>query len=158
MITGTLAAILNVSGMAALTAEDGLEALEIARLIPPEILIADLTLPGLNGLELAVQVTRIAPDCEVILLVGNSAIPSLNAMAGSLRRRFKILPKPTHPADLLEAVFALLIPHGHALTRPREVRARSPYDLLTSVRPESDAVPVGVNVTRRQCSASPYGH
>lgn len=153
MITATLAAVLNVSGLAALTAQDGHAALEIARLIPPEILIADLILPGLNGLELATQVIRNSPDCEVILFAGNSTVAGLNSTLRSLRPNLRILLKPVHPADLLEAVFSLLIPHGHVFSLPREVQSRSPYDLLTTVRQDADSIPIGWNVTRPQCSA-----
>jgi two-component system cell cycle response regulator CpdR len=150
MITATLGAILNVSGVAAMTASDGHSALEIASLIPPEVLIADLVLPGLNGLELATHVTQRFPDCEVILFTDNSPAAAANIARGGLRGSFRLLLKPVHPADLLQAVFALLIPHGHNLTIPREVNACSPYDLLTTVRPVPEILPLGLNLTRRQ--------
>lgn len=158
MITATLAAILNVSGLATLTAQDGLGALEIATLIPPEILITDLVLPGLSGFDLAARVTRNAPDCDVIVFVGSTAPPGVSAAMATLRCNFKILLKPVHPADLLQAVFALLVPHGNILTPPTEVRVRSPYDLLTTARPEHGSVPVGVTLTRRQRCADSLGH
>ena len=71
IITDTLAAILNANGIAALSAYCPIDALESALLMPPNILITDLSMPGMDGLELAVQVTRAAPDCEVILFSGH---------------------------------------------------------------------------------------
>lgn len=153
MITATLCAILNVSGLAAISAQDGFRALEVARIIPPEILIADLVLPGLNGLDLAARVTRATPDCEVILFVDSGSVAGLNSLMGGPGFNFRLLFKPVHPADLVQAVFGLLAPHGHVLTLARERAAHSPYDLLTAIRPDPDGMPVGLNVTRRRRAA-----
>ena len=53
-IAETVAAILSQSGYAAMTAYDGQEAMEIALLTPPELLITDVSLPGMSGIELAI--------------------------------------------------------------------------------------------------------
>jgi CheY-like chemotaxis protein len=124
LIAETLAAILNNSGLAALTAPDGPAALEIARLMPPEMLISDVAMPGMNGFELAVELTKAIPDCEIILFSGQATNSELEAMNRAAGRHFVTLVKPVHPADLLACVCEQLGPRGFSI--PAEVAARSP--------------------------------
>lgn len=112
IITETLAAILDGSGLTALTALDGPAALEIAAVIPPEILITDLSMPGMNGLELAVEMTRSVPDCDVILFSGHISSTELLAKLEGLEHKFMVLLKPVHPVDLLEQVSECLVRRG----------------------------------------------
>jgi len=104
IITETLAAILNVEGFAVLTAFDGFSALETAFLIPPQILITDLALPGMDGLELGCEVTRAVPDCEVILFSGHASIAELAHRMRSRGCDFATLIKPVHPAEMIGRV------------------------------------------------------
>ena len=53
IIASTVAAILNGNGFAALAATKAASALETARLINPEIIVADLALTGMGGFDLA---------------------------------------------------------------------------------------------------------
>src|ERR1700683_4645775 len=69
-IADTLAEILTLSGYAAMAAYDGEEALEFALFTPPELLIADVMLPGMSGIELGITMRRIFPDCRVLLFSG----------------------------------------------------------------------------------------
>lgn len=47
---------------------DGLSALEYVRRSPPDIVLLDITLPGLNGLEVAAQLSRSHPQVKVLML------------------------------------------------------------------------------------------
>jgi len=49
-------------------AGDGLEAIELAKVLQPDVLILDLMMPGLNGLEVARQVLAWQPDLRVVVL------------------------------------------------------------------------------------------
>lgn len=49
-------------------AADGLQAMEAVRRLKPEVLVLDLMLPGLNGLEVARQVHRHAPKTRIVIL------------------------------------------------------------------------------------------
>ena len=51
-------------------AESGTSALEQISLFQPDILISDIRMPGLNGLELSQKIKNIYPDIEIILLTG----------------------------------------------------------------------------------------
>jgi DNA-binding response OmpR family regulator len=146
MIADSLAAILDVVGLAVLTAPDGYAALETARIIPPEILIADLMMTGMTGLELARHVTRFAPDCGVILFVGNSAFPDLNASMRELGCDFRILFKPVHPANLHRAVIELLGPRGHQLSVPLGPYQTAGYEPYSSTGNDSESLELDVNL------------
>jgi len=100
-IAETVAAILSRSGYAVMTAYDGPEALEIALLSPPELLISDVSLPGMCGIELAITIRRIFPDCRILLFSGHVATAELLAGAQRAGHTFTLLSKPVHPKDLL---------------------------------------------------------
>jgi len=103
-IADTIAKILSLSGYPAVSAYDGNEALEMALLKPPEMLITDVALPGMNGIELAVTVKRIYPDCKILLFSGQAATSDLLATAGRAGHHFTLLNKPVPPQDLLTIV------------------------------------------------------
>jgi DNA-binding response OmpR family regulator len=104
MIADSLADILKRSGYAAFAAYDGEAALETALVMPPELLISDVILPGMNGIELAITIKRIFPDCKVILSSGQSSTSRLLATADASGHHFLFLNKPVHPRDLLAHV------------------------------------------------------
>jgi len=80
-IADTVAEILSRSGYAAMTAYDGNEALETALVTPPEMLITDVILPGMSGIELSIKMRRIFPDCKILLFSGQAATVDLLATA-----------------------------------------------------------------------------
>jgi DNA-binding response OmpR family regulator len=104
VIADTLAAILTKCGFAAMTAYDGPAALEIAALVPPELVITDVMMPGMTGIDLAIQLRASIGDCAVILFSGSATTADLLATAKVDGHEFVILTKPVHPADLLARV------------------------------------------------------
>jgi DNA-binding response OmpR family regulator len=103
-IADTLTAILKQRGYAAIPAYDAESALESALLIPPELLISDVFLPGMSGIELAVTMQRVFPDCKVLLFSGQASSSDLLASANNGGHRFSLLTKPIHPTELLAQV------------------------------------------------------
>jgi CheY-like chemotaxis protein len=101
VIADTLAEILTRSGYTAMPAYDAEDALETALLMPPELLITDVVLPGMSGIELAVTIRRIFPDCRILLFSGQAATADLLASAGHSGHKFELLSKPVHPSELL---------------------------------------------------------
>jgi CheY-like chemotaxis protein len=91
-----------------MAAYDADSALETALLVPPELLIADVILPGMSGIELAITIRRVFPDCKVVLFSGQAATSDLLAAAGGNGHRFQLLNKPVHPSDLLAHISAAL--------------------------------------------------
>jgi CheY-like chemotaxis protein len=103
-IADTLSQILSLKGYAAMPVYDGEEALETALLMPPELLITDVMLPGMSGIELAIQMRRIFPDCRVLLFSGQAATSDLLTSAARDGHQFTLLTKPVYPTDLLRRV------------------------------------------------------
>jgi DNA-binding response OmpR family regulator len=103
-IADTLSEILTRSGYAAMPAYDGQSALETALLMPPEMLITDVVLPGMSGIELAITVKRVFPDCKILLFSGQASTSDLLASANQAGHHFALLTKPVHPTDLLSRV------------------------------------------------------
>lgn len=113
-IADTLTEILSRSGYAATAAYDANDALETALLTPPELLITDVILPGMSGIELAITVRRIFPDCKILLFSGQAQTNDLMANARSQGHQFTLLNKPIHPRDLLSQVQTTLKPRERA--------------------------------------------
>ena len=124
LIAETLSAILRSSGLASLTACDGLAALELTQVIPPDLLISDVSMPRMNGFDLAVEVNRTIPDCEIILISGHSSAKDLVEMHHPAGSDFLLLMKPIHPADLLEHVNDCL--HRRGWQSPAHIASKSP--------------------------------
>ncbi len=110
IIADTLTEILVRNGYAAVAAYDGSGALETALLQPPELLITDVMLPGMSGIELAIQMRRIFPECKALLFSGQAGTSDLLATAHRAGHQFTLLSKPVHPNDLLAWVAESLKP------------------------------------------------
>jgi len=105
VIASTLAMILRLQGgFHARAFTQPLEALEAARLDAPDLLISDVVMPLLSGIELAIQVREHCPDCKVLLFSGQAATADLLEVARATGYTFELLSKPVHPADLLASI------------------------------------------------------
>lgn len=100
-IADTLSEILNRSGYSAHATYDAESALDFAMLTPPEMIITDVVLPDMNGIDLAITVHRIFPECKILLFSGQASTADLLAAAKSDGHHFVLLEKPVHPVDLL---------------------------------------------------------
>jgi len=58
-------------GFHVLTAENGEDALRIFRKENPRIVLTDIKMPGMNGIELLQQIKNESPDTEVIMITGH---------------------------------------------------------------------------------------
>lgn len=112
-IADTLAEILTRSGYSAAAAYDADSALEAALLRPPELLISDVVLPGMSGIDLAVGVRRVFPDCRIILFSGHASTSDLLAAASREGQHFVLLSKPVHPSDLLARIASSFAQPGY---------------------------------------------
>ena len=103
-IADTLAEILSRNGYQCVAAYDADSAIETALLRPPEMLITDVVLPGMNGIDLAIHIRRIFPDCKIILFSGQASTADLLSAANRQGHQFVLISKPVHPTDLLARI------------------------------------------------------
>jgi CheY-like chemotaxis protein len=101
VIADTLAMILNQSGFQARAAYTGEKALEMASDFQPEMLISDVIMAGLNGIDAAIRIREILPSIKILLFSGQAATADLLEKARAQGYEFEILAKPVHPQDLL---------------------------------------------------------
>jgi CheY-like chemotaxis protein len=101
-LADTMTEILNMSGFCAFTAYEGETALKIAEEIQPDILLTDVVMPGMNGVELAIEVRKMRPETVILLFSGQAGTIDLLEDARSAGHSFELLEKPMHPVRLIE--------------------------------------------------------
>ncbi|MDP9268508.1 MAG: response regulator [Acidobacteriota bacterium] len=101
VIADTLAIILGQNGYDSTAAYTGQEAVEKAKAVQPDLVISDVIMPDMNGIEAAIQIRRMLPKCKILLFSGQAATADLLENARQQGHEFEILAKPVHPADLL---------------------------------------------------------
>jgi CheY-like chemotaxis protein len=108
-IASTLALILNSHGFDAVPFTDPLDALYAAEMNCPDLLLTDVMMPQLNGVDLAVQFKAIHPACKVLLFSGNVETTQLMEVGRQKGHTFEVLAKPVHPADLITTIQTMLL-------------------------------------------------
>lgn len=104
LIASTLELILIHRGFDARSFVDPADALNAAQSASPDFLLTDVMMPGVNGIELAIQMKQRHPHCKVLLFSGQSSTSDLLEAASSRGHHFEILAKPVHPTHLLEKI------------------------------------------------------
>src|ERR1700733_4833994 len=85
-----------------------LDAFQAPQTVSPHLLLTDVIMPNMNGIELAIQIKQLCPDCKILLSSGQLVTSELLVEAGLHGHHFEILPKPVHPKVLLETIGKLL--------------------------------------------------
>jgi DNA-binding response OmpR family regulator len=104
VIADTLSIILTHAGFITMTAYDGITALRIANAITPALLISDVVMPGITGVELAIMLTQSIPTLKILLFSGQASTVDLLEQARRSGHHFTALTKPVHPTDMLKRI------------------------------------------------------
>jgi DNA-binding NtrC family response regulator len=104
VIANTFTMILNMNGARAQAAYSAEAALEVARQFKPDILISDIVMGHMSGVELAMRLSIELPACRLILISGQSANSDLPAETAEKGYRFEFLEKPITPQRLLSHI------------------------------------------------------
>jgi DNA-binding NtrC family response regulator len=108
VIASTLAMILRFQGgFNARSFNSPVEALNAALTDPPDLLISDVVMPVLTGIELAVQMQALCPHCKVMLFSGHASTAEMLEPARLSGISFELLSKPVHPGVLLARILQL---------------------------------------------------
>lgn len=104
IICETLAKILQLSGFEAIPFTSPLQTLNNARIQPPDLLLSDVSMPGVSGIDLAVKIKLKYPSCKILLFSGKASTVDLLRVASAQGYDFQLLSKPVHPKDLLRRI------------------------------------------------------
>ena len=121
-----------VGGLHITYASNGEEALDMIAASPPDLVVTDLRMPRLDGLELVRQVAEVSPGLPVILMTSHG---SERVAADALRSgAASYVPKAELEASLAETVVQVLDVAGARLTRRRALSclARSETEFVLS--------------------------
>jgi DNA-binding NtrC family response regulator len=101
-IADSLCLILQARGHRARAAYSAEEAILVSDEFTPDVMISDVVMPGMNGLDLAIYFSERYPACKVLLISGNAI--GFGLVEESVRRGHyhTILPKPIHPGQILQ--------------------------------------------------------
>jgi DNA-binding NtrC family response regulator len=102
-----LAAILNASGFEATAFTEAEKVMEAAESCYPGMLISDVVMPKMNGIELAIKFKANYPKCKILLFSANTSANSLLEVATRQGHSFTIMSKSMLPHDLLAAIAKL---------------------------------------------------
>ncbi len=105
LVADTLGIILQRTGFEVLVTYDGLEAVAAAKSFRPDIVLADYSMPKMNGIDACIEIKGVLPACRIIMLSGQSLSEEIEPYR-SRGYDFAILSKPMHPSDLLKAIEA----------------------------------------------------
>ena len=98
----SVARALRREGFEVTAVEDGAAALDALRRAPVDLLVADLRMPGLDGLELLRAAKLVAPDMEVVVLSGHATVEE--AVEAMKEGAYDFLTKPFDRAPLVRVV------------------------------------------------------
>jgi FixJ family two-component response regulator len=110
-IAKMIAVILQMNKFDATAYSEPLKALQEADSTPPDYLVSDIAMPGMNGIDLALAMQAKAPSCKVLLFTGDAGAPALVEEAKKAGHDFALLMKPVHPIALVGALAPLRSRH-----------------------------------------------
>jgi sigma-B regulation protein RsbU (phosphoserine phosphatase) len=115
-----IVAYLADSGFTMLEANDGPSGIETFRREHPDVVLCDLRLPGMDGLEVLSTITTESPDTPVIVVSGVSL---LNYAVQALKRgAWDYITKPIHDMAVLESAVRRVLEHAELLRQNRQYR------------------------------------
>jgi CheY-like chemotaxis protein len=104
VIASTLAAILRMHGYSAKFFTSPLAALAAARVRSPDLLISDVGIPGISGIDLAILMKTQFPACKVLLFSGAPSSFDLLDSARLQGHNFDLLLKPVPLPEFLAEI------------------------------------------------------
>jgi CheY-like chemotaxis protein len=104
IIADTLVDILRGEGYDSFAVSNGESAVKWVGLFRPDVVVSDVIMPGMNGVEAAKVILRTCPECRIILFSGQAASVDLLEKARHEGFEFEVLAKPINPSLLLHAI------------------------------------------------------
>jgi DNA-binding NtrC family response regulator len=101
IIAESAAMILRWKGFNVESYTNPFEALQSIRAKAPDLLLCDIAMPLLSGIELATRVHRECPSCKIVLVTGESDVEQTWETIKARGHDFDLVLKPLHPVELV---------------------------------------------------------
>jgi len=125
----SLTDILKLEGYLVVSAPNGQAAVEHVRTHAVDLMVVDLKMPGMDGLEVIQVVNQSSPDTEIILLTAHGSIET--AIQALRLRVHDYLLKPASPVQVLASVKKVLERRNRSITSPSPNGAESTQEVYT---------------------------
>ena len=102
LVADSLVEILNMYGHSAYSLYSGAAAITRATEKPFDVLIIDVVMSKITGIDAAIEICKTLPNCKVLLVSGNEKAADLLKDANERGHDFEILPKPVHPSVIID--------------------------------------------------------
>ena len=102
LVAKTLVAILNKSGFNARAVFDGESAVALASEWRPDILLCDVIMPEMDGVETAIRICEMLPECRIFLISAQEREAARVAEQKARGYDFEFILKPIHPLELIQ--------------------------------------------------------
>lgn len=106
LVADTLVQILKMAGYDAFSAYSGTQAVERAADGGFDVIISDVVMDKMNGIDSAIAIRKHLPSCKVLLVSGDNRTADLLKDAQARGHVFDVLPKPVHPSLILDMLKA----------------------------------------------------
>lgn len=100
-VADTLALVLRQARYMAVSCYNASDALAICRTVVPDIMLVEVVLDRISGIDVAIAARALARNCRIILMSGNNITEEMIAHATESVSEFPLLAKPIPPKDLL---------------------------------------------------------
>ena len=97
VIADTLAMILNQSGFHAQAVYSGEKALELAESFRPDMLISDVIMADLNGIDAAIRIRTLLPEIKILLFWARPRPPTCSKRRAPTVTSLRSWPSPSTP-------------------------------------------------------------
>ncbi|HZP03797.1 MAG TPA: response regulator [Terracidiphilus sp.] len=102
LVADTLTEILQSAGFDVAVSYDGWTALDAAKRFQPDLLLSDVLMPHMNGVELAIAIQKVHPTTRIFLFSGQAGISEILLEGQKRGYDFELIAKPIHPLKLIE--------------------------------------------------------
>lgn len=142
----SLSEIFMLRGAHVMTAADGEEAVQQLRESPFDLMLLDLKMPGMSGLEVVEEAQRLTPGTIIVLLTAHASVDS--AISALRHGVFDYVLKPAQPKSIVEVVERGLVKRREHVRRQnlvglmeQTVSALKGEESMPNDRPVSDDLP-----------------